>query len=181
MSISNWFSLVRIIVIGSTAFAALVFLLRLTGKRALSRLNALELAVAVALGLTLESIMLDERVTLAAGALAFALLAGLQLAVTWGARRSKTVAGWVSPEPTLIFHSGRFVDGAMRRQRVTEDEVRAAMRRARVASIDDLQAVVLEPSGELSFIVRSAAARAAAAPLRIDLLGASAVDPFAAN
>ena len=50
----------------------LVIFLRLSGKRTLSKMNAFDLVVTVALGSTLATVLLTKDVALADGALAFA-------------------------------------------------------------------------------------------------------------
>lgn len=42
--------------------------------------------------------------------------------------------------------------GTMRRQRVTEDELRGAVRKERTGSMDDVEALVFEPNGEVSVV-----------------------------
>jgi uncharacterized membrane protein YcaP (DUF421 family) len=65
----------------------------------------------------------------------------------WGWVR-RTVTG----EPALLFHRGQFLDAALRRARVTPDEIRAAVRSAGYATPDDVEAVVLETDGSFSVI-----------------------------
>jgi uncharacterized membrane protein YcaP (DUF421 family) len=72
-------------------YAFLIFALRAPGKRALSKMNAFDLVVTVALGSTLAMVLLSKDVTLAEGALALALLIGLQFAVTWSSVRARWV------------------------------------------------------------------------------------------
>jgi hypothetical protein len=69
---------VRVIVIGIMAYVVLVVLLRVTGKRTLSKMNAFDLVVTVALGSTLATILLSTDVTLAMGVTALVLLIVLQ-------------------------------------------------------------------------------------------------------
>ena len=61
----------------------------------------------------------------------------------------------VTAEPTLLFYQGRFLHGQMRRSRVEEDEVRSAIREQGVASLDDVEAVVLESDGAFSVVQRT--------------------------
>ena len=79
----TWLALGRTAVVGVLAYLALVFLLRISGKRTLSKMNAFDLVVTVALGSTLATVLLSKNVALANGVLAFALLIGLQFAITW--------------------------------------------------------------------------------------------------
>jgi uncharacterized membrane protein YcaP (DUF421 family) len=57
----------------------------------------------------------------------------------------------VKSEPVLLYRSG-FLPAAMRRARVTEDEVRQAARSSGKASLDNVTAVVLETDGTLSVL-----------------------------
>ena len=52
MFFDNWFSLLRILVLGTAAYGLLVLYVRLFGKRTLSKLSAFDLVVTVALGST---------------------------------------------------------------------------------------------------------------------------------
>lgn len=155
MFFDNWFGLLRVAVVGTLAYAALVALLRVSGKRTLSKLNAFDLVVTVALGSTLATVLLSKDVALAEGLLAFALLAGLQWAVATLSLRSPRFDRLVKSEPRLLLHRGRFLEGALRDERVTRDEVLAALRSSGVADAAGVAAVVLETDGSLN-VIRSA-------------------------
>ena len=86
---NGWNGLLRTLVIGVFAYAALVGLLRLSGKRTLSKMNAFDLVVTVALGSTLATVLLSKDVALLEGVLAFAVLIGLQFLVTWSSVRAR--------------------------------------------------------------------------------------------
>ena len=148
-------ALLRTVVIGVLAYAALVAFLRISGKRTLSKMNAFDLVVTVALGSTLATILLTKDVTLAQGALALALLIGLQFAVTWCSLRARWIRRVVTGEPSFLLYQGTLLRAALRRERVTEDEVHAAVRGAGLAALYDVEAVVLETDGSLSVVRRS--------------------------
>lgn len=97
----------RTLVVGACAYVLLIFLLRLTGKRTLSKMNAFDLVVTVALGSTLATILLSKDVPLAEGVTAFVLLAGAQFVVTWTSVRSKRFRTWIKAEPTTCSAPGR--------------------------------------------------------------------------
>jgi uncharacterized membrane protein YcaP (DUF421 family) len=150
----DWQPLLRTAVIGVLAYATLVALLRLSGRRTLSKMNAFDLVVTVALGSTLATILLNKEVTLAEGAVAFALLIGMQFVVTWSSVRVRWVRRVVTGEPALLFYQGVFLPAALLAARVTEDEVRAAVRAAGLAPLNAVEAVVLETDGSFSVIRR---------------------------
>ena len=156
MFFSSWFSLVRVIVVGACAYVALIILLRASGKRTLSKMNAFDFVVTVAIGSTLATVLLSKDVALAEGVTAFALLIGLQFVITWLSVRSKTISGWVKSEPMLLWHQGEFLRGSMKKARVTENELLAAARQQGTATLETVAAIVLETDGSFSIVNRNA-------------------------
>jgi uncharacterized membrane protein YcaP (DUF421 family) len=144
--------LLRVVVVGVLAYAVLVLLLRVSGKRTLSKMNAFDLVVTVALGSTLATVLLSKSVALAEGLLALALLIFVQFVVTWSSVRSSTVQRLVKDEPMLLFYEGRFLRDAMRAERVTKEEIEAAMRQQGFASLGEVGAAVLETDGSMTVI-----------------------------
>ncbi|WP_198320755.1 DUF421 domain-containing protein [Azohydromonas aeria] len=163
MFFDGWLPLARILVLGTLAYLALVLVLRATGKRTLSKLNAFDLIVTVALGSTLATVLLSKDVSLSEGVTALALLVALQWVITWLSVRSPWVSRLVKAEPSLLFVDGRFLHGSMRRERVTEDELRAAVRQQGIGALDEVAAVVLETDGSLNVIRAAQGSRTALA------------------
>ena len=129
MFFNDWFDLWRIAVVGTLAYGALIVSLRISGKRSLSKWNAFDFIVTIALGSTLATVFLSKDVALAEGIFAFALLIALQFSITWLSVHSTSVQKLVKSEPTLLLDRGTFLGSALRAQRVTESEVRAACSR----------------------------------------------------
>lgn len=152
MFFSSATALVRTLVVGVLAYISLVLLLRLSGRRTLSKMNAFDLVITVALGSTFATILLNQDVSLAQGVLALALLIGLQYVVTWSSVRAAWFRKMITGEPALLFYRGRFLGDALRTARVTEDEVRAAIRSSGMAAQKGIEAVVLETDGSFSVI-----------------------------
>jgi uncharacterized membrane protein YcaP (DUF421 family) len=150
----GWSGVVRVAVVGTAAYATLVVMLRVTGKRTLSKLNAFDLVVTVALGSTLSSVLLSSDVALAEGLVALGLLIALQWIVTWLSVRSRRVTRFVKAEPRLVYFDGQFIASAMKAERITEDELRAAAREQGVRSLQQVAAIVMETEGSVSVIRR---------------------------
>ncbi|QJE02478.1 DUF421 domain-containing protein [Massilia forsythiae] len=107
------------------------------------------------------------KLSLATGLAAIALLIGLQFAITWTSVRSRFVSDIVKTVPTLVVQDGRFLDAAMKEVRVTADEVRSALRRCGIGTMEQVAAVVLESDGSLSVMsVSQAGDRSACAGVR---------------
>lgn len=155
MFFDSWNGLLRVAVVGSLAYIALVVLLRISGKRTLSKMNAFDLVVTVAIGSTLATVLLTNQVALAEGVLALALLICLQFIVTWLSVRSSRFKRFVKAEPAMLFYRGMFLRGVMKKERVTEDEIVAAVRQQKIAELSEVEAVVLETDGTFSVVPKA--------------------------
>lgn len=151
----DWSGIARILMIAPAAYLSLVIILRVSGKRTLSKLNAFDFIVTIAIGSTLASIITTRSLALAEGLAALAVLVGLQYLVTATSVRWPMVNAIVKAEPSLLLRNGEPLQSAMRRQRVTLDELTAAVRQAGGSSLEAAQAVYLETDGSLTAIVPS--------------------------
>lgn len=148
MFFNDEFSLLRVVIVGTLAYLSLVLLLRVSGKRTLSKMNAFDLVVTVAIGSTLATVLLSKDVALADGVVAFTLLIGLQYVITWLSVRSRRVENLIKAEPSLLYFNGRFLHEALKGERVTEAEVRSQG----LSEMESVAAVVLETDGSLTVL-----------------------------
>lgn len=155
MFFDGWAGPLRVLIIGTLAYLILVLVLRVSGKRTLSKMNAFDLVVTVALGSTLATIILSKDVALVEGATAFVLLVTLQFCITWLSVRSATVRRLVKAEPTLLLYQGSVLPEQLRRSRVLEAEVYAAVREQGIGVLSDVHAVVLETDGSFAVVSRT--------------------------
>lgn len=154
MFFDNAYGLLRVVVLSVAAYSALVLILRISGARTLSKMNAFDLIVTVALGSTLATTILSSDVALIEAVLAFAMLVGLQFAVTWLSVRSKLVVKLVKSEPTMLVYQGQYLHEHMRKARVVEATIQQVLRMNGVATLERVEAVVLETDGSFSVIER---------------------------
>ena len=61
----SWDSILRTAVITILAYILMIFFLRISGKRTLSKMNAFDFVVTIALGSTLATVSLSKNVALA--------------------------------------------------------------------------------------------------------------------
>jgi len=152
MIFDGWDGVLRVALTGLGAYLAIVVLLRVSGKRTLSKMNAFDFVVTIALGSALSATILDENISLAEGATAFAVLIGAQYVITWLSYRSAGFRDLMKASPRMVYYQGAFLQGAMRSERVTESEVRAAIRAEGGATLEDVAAVVLETDGSFTVV-----------------------------
>lgn len=150
----SWQGLMRILIVGIAAFVVLIVMLRISGKRTLSKMNAFDLVVTVALGSTFATVLLSASVPFFEGILALALLIYLQFAITWLSVRFESFRALIKSEPTLLVHESRYLEAALRQQRVTHDEIEAALRASGKTHLSEVGSVVLETDGSLTVVPR---------------------------
>lgn len=142
----------RILVIGPSAYLWLVLVLRMTGKRTLTQLNAFDFIVTVAIGSVLATVTLTKSVAFVEGALALALLAALQFLAAWASVRVSWIRRALTSEPTLLVRDGQMLSQALTDERISEQGIYEAIRSAGFGGLDTIAAVVLETNGKLSVI-----------------------------
>lgn len=152
MFFDSWDALERVALTSLLGYIILVAFLRISGKRTLTKLNAFDLVVTVALGSTLATVLLSRDVPLADGALALAVLILFQYTITWASVRVPWFRDVVKSKPTLLLCRGALIDSALRAQRVTRDEVHAVLRSQGVSDVDSVDALVLETDGSCSVL-----------------------------
>lgn len=148
-------ALMRVLIVTPLVYLAAVVLLRVSGKRSLAKLNAFDLIVTVALGSVLASTVTSSNTALLSGVAGFGLLLLLQILVSWLTSRRHVTSSVVRSEPTLVVRHGEFLPDALTDVRLTEDEVRQAVRSQGVGGLDQVAAVCLESDGSVSVITGS--------------------------
>ena len=75
---SGWDPIVRILVVGTITYVALVLLLRISGKRTLTRMTAFDFVIAIAIGSVFGRVLTAKTVSIAETVTTFILLILLQ-------------------------------------------------------------------------------------------------------
>jgi uncharacterized membrane protein YcaP (DUF421 family) len=151
------YDVIRVLVVGSLSYVALVAVLRVSGKRTLAKMNAFDLVVTVSLGSTLATIALSSDVALVEGIAAFVVLCSAQFVVARSAVRWRKAESAVKSRPVLLVEDGEMLVEAVAAERLTESEVLQAIRSSGSGGLAQVAAVVLETDGSLSVITTSAA------------------------
>jgi uncharacterized membrane protein YcaP (DUF421 family) len=147
---NGWYSIGRSALLALLGFIALILILRVSGKRTLSKMNVFDFVFVVAVGSVFAGSMIDKDTTLLEGLTAMTTLVIVQRILSAIAVRSERFEMLINGEPTLLFSRGKFLQHALKKERVTEEEVRAAIREQGITRIEDVDAVVIENDGELT-------------------------------
>ena len=144
--------LARVVVLGASAYLALITILRISGKRTLAKMNAFDLVVTIALGSTLATILLTKDVALAEGVIGFAVLVLLQFIIAFLAVRYRWLERLVKSQARILLTDGAIDQRALRKERVTESEILCAIRASGLGDLSKVASVVLETDGSFSVV-----------------------------
>ncbi|WP_182354635.1 DUF421 domain-containing protein [Flaviflexus huanghaiensis] len=139
-------------VVLSTIVMYLLFLIasRIIGARLFTGLTSVDMSAALIIGAIVGRATLGPGPTLSAGVIAFVTLVVLQGAL--GVFAHVGGARIVNNRPILLVAGTQVLEDAMSKTRITRDELQSKMRMAGIQSIDQISAVVLEPTGAISVL-----------------------------
>ena len=147
---SSW-SRVGLVVLSSIAMlGGIITYVRIIGLRSFSKMSSFDFAVTVAFGSLLAAVAMS-RSSLVDGLVAAATMLGVQALIAVGRSRIG-LSSVVDNRPRLLMAGGTMLHENLRRTRVTVDDVKAKLREANVLNYDQIQAVVLETTGEISVL-----------------------------
>jgi uncharacterized membrane protein YcaP (DUF421 family) len=135
-------------------FAYGLTLLRLTGPRMFGHWSALDIVLTIMVGSALARAMTGGAPLLGTMA-AVAVMALLHVALGYGVARSAHLARIFEGKAHILIDHGRIDHEARKRNRISEADMREALRDQGVdgeAHIDNVKVMALEPSGKLSVV-----------------------------
>ncbi len=149
-----WSDVWEIVVTATCVYFAVVALARIFGQRQFSRLTAYDLPFVFALGSLVGRVIL-VRTTLAAALVGILTMFALHTGSGWLHHHVPFVHQLLENRPVLLVAHGRMIDENIRRARTSALEVHEKLRLSGVGSIDQVQAAILERTGDISIITSS--------------------------
>ena len=142
-------------------YGFLLVAFRLTGKRQVGQLTPFDLVVLLVISNVVQNAVVGNDNSLGGGLIGAVVILALNYAVVEVTYRSKRARRLLEAQPTLLIHNGRILHENLRRERLTRDDLLAALRRNGVAEPTQVRFAVLEDNGEISVIPRAAEGEAA--------------------
>lgn len=143
-----------LMIVGSAValYALLVLCTRVVGLRSFSKMSGFDFAITIAIGSVFASVTLWRKPTLVDGAAALGVLFVLQFVVGTLRKRVPGVTTAVDNPPVLLMDGPEVLDDDLRRVNTTEADLRPKLREASVTQLDQVQAVVMESTGDMSVL-----------------------------
>lgn len=133
--------------------------IRIAGRRTVTRLSAFDFIVTIAIGSLIASTVVAQEPAYAQGLVALMTLLAMQTIVGFLRQKSEAIRKLADFRPVMLFSEGSFdLPSAPWTAQLTRTEVEAALRERGVFSTDNVDMVILEPSGEISILEKGAEA-----------------------
>lgn len=132
-------------------YFAVILFTRLNGLRTYSKMSSFDFAVTVAVGSVVAGTALSQTPSLIEGVTALGSLFLCQRVVSW-ARYHRGASRVVDNEPVLIMVGDTIFKNVLERTRITEEDIYAKLREANVLDFNEVQAVVLEATGDIAVL-----------------------------
>ena len=128
-----------------------IALTRIVGLRSFSKMTNFDFVITVASGTVLAGMgrATDWQGFAQAAVVMFALFA-VQLVIAKVRKKSETFEETIQNDPVLLMIDGRFCTEAMSKTRVSRSDIIAKLRESNTMSFDEVRAVVLETTGDIS-------------------------------
>jgi uncharacterized membrane protein YcaP (DUF421 family) len=146
----------ELIVRSLLVYAALIVLLRVSGKRQVGQLAPFDLVLLLVLSNAVQNSMNGGDNSLVGGLISAVTLVGANYIVGKATFNSKRLEAIIEGRPQIIVHNGKVFEDVMAKAQLTHHELQAALRQAGCACVEDVQSAVLENNGSISVLTRTA-------------------------
>ena len=147
---ASWTAIALAMASTAAVLAAVITYTRLAGLRSFSKMSSFDFAVTVAVGTVMGSVALSGS-SLAVGLTVLATFYVLQAGIALLRRRTR-FDELVDNDPLVLMVGRDVIEANLARARVTVSDVQSKLREANVYNYDQLKAVILESTGDISVI-----------------------------
>ena len=125
---------------------------RFSGKRELGQATLFDFLIVLLISNVAQNAMIGDDNSIAGAFVGVATL----LTLSWGLNRltarSRKVRTFLEGSPTLLVYRGVVLPPAMRRESVSDNDLRTALREQGIASLSEVRYAILELDGRISVI-----------------------------
>jgi len=141
-----------IVVRAAITFLIVFFLTRVVGKRELSTFEPFDVILLVVMGDLVAQGVMQSDYSMTGLVLATSTMALMTVAASYLSFRVRALRPLFDGEPVILVEAGKAIDGNLRRERITHEELLANARLQGIESLDGVKWAVLETSGQISFV-----------------------------
>lgn len=133
-------------------YAFLLVAFRITGKRQVGQLTPFDLVVLLVISNVLQNALIGNDNSLGGGLVGATAILAVNYFVVEVSYRSRWARRWLEARPTMLVHNGQVLHDNLHRERLTFEDLMAALRRSGVAEPSEVRVAVLEDNGGVSVV-----------------------------
>ena len=138
----------------AAVYAALLVLIRLSGKRTMGQFTPFDVLLIVLLGNAVQNALLGKDTSLAGGLLLAVTLISFNWCVAFVTSRSQRAERLVEGVPVVLARDGQLFRSVLRRELVSEDDFNEALRQNGEMTLTNVRIALLETNGSISVVPR---------------------------
>jgi uncharacterized membrane protein YcaP (DUF421 family) len=145
-------SLAEIMLRGTIMYLALFLILRFVMLRQSSTIGIADILVIVVIADAAQNAFAKEYKSVTEGILLVLVIVFWDVILNWLAFRFAVFRRLLAPPPLALVENGRMNRRNMRKELITEDELRSQLRQQGVSGLEEVERVCLEANGEISVV-----------------------------
>jgi uncharacterized membrane protein YcaP (DUF421 family) len=145
-----------IVLRSAVIFIFVMVVVRLLGRRELSKMEPFDLLILVVIADFVQQGVTQQDYSVTGAVLAVGTFGLLIVATSWLAWRFPRTRPFLDGNPVVLVEDGKPIMDNLRRERISVEELAAQARLQQIASMSTVRWAILETSGDISFITRSA-------------------------
>ncbi|KGE17166.1 DUF421 domain-containing protein [Paenibacillus wynnii] len=135
------------------SIGVLFFLTKLLGKRQVSQLSVFEYITGITIGGLAAYISLDTDKKWYLGLLALAVWIGVSFGIEILQMKSKKARDFIDSKSTVLIKDGKILEDNLKKERLTTDDLLAALRKKDVFRVADVEFAVMETDGGINVML----------------------------
>ncbi len=136
-------------------YALILLVTRVVGRRELGEMEPFDFILLVVIGDLVQQGVTQSDESLTGTTIVIATLSVLTVTTSYLGFRFRRLRPLLEGDPIVLIADGEVRERALRRQRITDDELAAEARQQSIGSLDDVRFAILESSGKISFVTKS--------------------------
>ncbi len=146
-----WEKIVR----SAVVYLFILVAFRFTGKRQVGQLSLFDLVVLLIISNVVQNAVIGNDNSVGGGMIGAVTILALNWTVVELSYRFKPARRLLEGQPSLLIHNGKVLQENLRRERITMEDLQAALRRNGRESVDQVRFAVLEENGQISVVPKN--------------------------
>ena len=133
-------------------YVLVMVLIRVSGKRAVGQFTPFDLVLLILIGNAVQNGINGGDNSLTGAAIMATTLIALNYGVAFVTSRNRKVEKFVEGVPVVLARNGKLFDGVLRRELVSREDFREALRMNGVEDVSEVELALLETNGSISVV-----------------------------